>query len=80
MSTSLSGSLPLLSTLFVFYYTDFMENKICMYVCIFHKDRATKWEHYSIVMSFCLSVRLSVTRKTDGGQLQRTQVRRTMAS
>jgi len=32
MSTSFSGSLPLLSTLFVFYYTDFMANKICMYV------------------------------------------------
>ena len=24
---------PFLSTLFVFYYTDFMANKICMYVC-----------------------------------------------
>jgi len=34
MSTSFSGSLPLLSTLFVFYYTDFMANKICMYVCL----------------------------------------------
>jgi len=34
MRTSFSGSLPLLSTLFVFYYTDFMANKICMYVCI----------------------------------------------
>jgi len=33
MSTSFSGSLPLLSTLFVFYYTDFMANKICTYVC-----------------------------------------------
>jgi len=33
MSTSFSGSLPLLSTLFVFYYTDFMANKICMYIC-----------------------------------------------
>jgi len=32
MSTSFSGSLPLLSTLFVFYYTYFMANKICMYV------------------------------------------------
>ena len=35
MSTSFSGSLPLLSTLFVFYYTDFMANKICMYVCMY---------------------------------------------
>ena len=34
MSTSFSGSLPLLSTLFVFYYTDFMANDICMYVYI----------------------------------------------
>jgi len=32
MNTSFSGSLPLLSTLFVFYYTDFMANKICMYM------------------------------------------------
>jgi len=36
MNTSFSGSLPLLSTLFVFYYTYFMANKICMYVCIAH--------------------------------------------
>jgi len=43
MSTSFSGSLQLLSTLFVFYYTDFMANKIkyvCMYVCT----------HYRIVL------------------------------
>ena len=32
MSSRFSGSLPLLSALFVFYYTDFMANKICMYV------------------------------------------------
>ena len=38
MSTNFSGSLQLLSTLFVFYYTDFMANKIkyvCMYVCMY---------------------------------------------
>ena len=40
MSTSFSGSLPLLSTLFVFYYTDFMANKICMYVTLWqYSDR-----------------------------------------
>jgi len=50
MSTSFSGSLPLLSTLFVFYYTDFMANKICMYVLLLllglyiNSTRSTKRE------------------------------------
>jgi len=35
MSTSFSGSLPLLSTLFVLYYTEFMANKICM--CMYNE-------------------------------------------
>jgi len=34
MNTSFSGSLPFLSTLFVFYYTDFMANKICILFAI----------------------------------------------
>ena len=48
MSTSFSGSLPLLSTLFVhvFYYTDFMANKICMYMYVYNPAQ------YSYIMSF----------------------------